>query len=282
MFAVCDLPELDADVAAMSPDELADLLIAALNECDRTEFMRLSQRVARDAVFSIRCARLRPHRADMYSVGLLSLLQWFDKTIRQIQPSFWYFRNVARYSMFTWAFQQKIIRRRGAKHAETLLDADIAAGNDFDASFIQHAESRPECEFDIELDKRLFAAALDETDSKILHFLQDGVKRPEILKAVGLTNYMLHHRIAGIRDRIEGIPPRMARAYHEMGYSFETVASYLGTSLSRVRRECGYLTAKQRREKELRLAELNRIAAVRRRWNERCRRRLMVAFGIAV
>jgi len=168
MYAVCDLPELDADIAAISSDEAAELMAAAFRGGNRGEFLRIGQRLVRDAVLSIRGSRLRPHRADMYSEGLLALITQFDKTTRPIEQPYWHFRVAVRRAIFEWARQQKIIRRKGAKHATVFIDADVSCLDDAGATYVESEAVAPAC---VDSTIAIYEAASDHTDRRILLIL---------------------------------------------------------------------------------------------------------------
>ena len=143
MYAVYDLPDLEADIAELAPESFAEAIAVAYLDRDRDEFLRLGQRLVREVVLCVRGRRVDSYRSEMYSEGLLALIQQFDKTTRQIDHAYAYFRVAVRRAIFAWARQQKIIRRKGAKHGDTLLDADISSRDDFDATIIQSVPARP-------------------------------------------------------------------------------------------------------------------------------------------
>src|SRR5262245_146849 len=112
MAYACDLPALPQDIAALTSDEWTARLAAAYSARNRDEFLTLGQRLVRDVVLSIRGNRLTPYRSELYSEGLIALIQQFDRTTRPIEYPSAYFRVAVRRAVYDWARQQKIIRRK--------------------------------------------------------------------------------------------------------------------------------------------------------------------------
>jgi hypothetical protein len=136
-----DQRPFDAEIAAIPDREFVDLITGAYRAGDRNEFVRLSQRLVWDVVGStIRTARLRPHRLDLYSVGVVALIEHFDRgaTVAVERP-FGFYRRVVYIKLLQWLYSQRILRRKGAKHASIILDADISARTDDGWSLIDAA-----------------------------------------------------------------------------------------------------------------------------------------------
>lgn len=215
----CDLPELAADLAELPRDELSDRMAAAYSDRNRDEFLRLGQRLVRDVVLCIRGKRVAPHRSDMYSEGVLALIQQFDKVTRPIDHPYSYFRVSVRRAILGWARKQKIIRRQGAKHADVLIDADVSRPDDDGRTCVEITAVAPTR---ADSTSTIYEAAADHIDRRILVGLQAGNSSQYIAYALQLDKETVERRIADMRLRVlTGRAPAVADA--APNFYFKTV-----------------------------------------------------------
>lgn len=119
----------DAEIAALPYDEFNELFAEAYRAGDREQFILLGRRL----VWSVACgkfrARLVPYRMDMYSVGVLAMLEQFDRLDgRELDPPHAYFRRVVYYQILQFLYRQRLLIRKGAKRGRLLVcDTDITS-----------------------------------------------------------------------------------------------------------------------------------------------------------
>ena len=267
-----NLPTLSAELSALPHAELVELFAAAHAARNRDEFLRLAQRIAHDAVRGLNSGRLAPHSDDLYSEALLAWIRAFDSTTRPTARPYSYFRTAARRGAITWAKSQHLIRRKGAKHVDVRLDADVSP-RDFDGpTVVENAvaatadDSRP-------WETAALKTADDSTDLRILSGLQSGASRAKIAAELGAPKREVDKRISAMQKRapernkfssglclalsiaraldttLEDVvdidwQAHSPRALHAMGYSYVAIAKRLNTSFGRVYRACNPTYAK--------------------------------------
>jgi len=139
-----DLPALDGEIAALPHAEFVDRITIAYRMGDRDGFLTLGQRLARGVVAGmVRSRRLLPHVGDMYSVGLLALVEQFDRgTKSHVSNPFGFFRRVAYLQILQHLYRQRILVKKGAKRPLLfVLDTDLS-GDRSEASYIDNVADR--------------------------------------------------------------------------------------------------------------------------------------------
>jgi hypothetical protein len=127
----------DPAIAAMSREAFVDAVDAAHRARNREQFIILGQRLVWGVVHgTTQWKRLAPYRDDLYTVGVVALIEHYDRGRPGITHPFWYYRKVVKYRLLDWCHAERILRRKDSQTPLIVFDADLSARSESGESFI--------------------------------------------------------------------------------------------------------------------------------------------------
>jgi hypothetical protein len=135
----------DAEIANIPCNEFVEQFQQAYRDGDRERFILLGQRLAWTVTCNtIRAQRLAAYRLDMFSVGVLALIEQFDRQpAKALDMPYAYFRRVVYYQILQFLYWQGVLIRKGAKRQRLLyFDTDLSGRDDDGPSIVERAPAR--------------------------------------------------------------------------------------------------------------------------------------------